>query len=201
MNQKLGLDMENSLKAARMIYEASTPVLQIHGLFKHRWKRNTGNGPQGLKDKRIGPWMQANYTVMNSGLWAERRPCLYMVQSGDAIRYVGISKNRLKDRWRLSPAYDAHSGLKLPENQLFHSQCWPHVEAEFQTHSGTLVEVRAIQAPALGRALKAIGDPLAAFAAFADDEQSMVACMERWFCNRSCEKLATWNVAMTLRTH
>ena len=42
--------------------------------------------------------------------------------------YVGTSGNRLADRWRTSPAYDADTGQRLPKNQLFHSQCWRRIQ-------------------------------------------------------------------------
>lgn len=190
--------MEQTINHARIIFNASTPVLRLHGLTEKYWKRNTGNGPLGDRDPRIGPWMQGTYDVLNEAAWSERAPCLYMVQErGDKIRYVGISRNRLKDRWRLAPAYDAETMQPLPKRQIFHSQCWRHVEQAVKTDPNTFFEVRAIRGMALKSVLQEIGEPLSGFAVFGADEESMVASVERWFCNRSNDDLANWNVAMT----
>lgn len=36
----------------------------------------------------------------------------------------------MKDRWRESPAYDAETLAPWPQRQLFHCQCWKHIERE-----------------------------------------------------------------------
>ncbi|MDR5755322.1 hypothetical protein QCE48_31755, partial [Caballeronia sp. LZ024] len=118
-----------NVKYANAIFNAATPVIRIHGIGGGRWKRNVAKGA------RIGPWLQAKYDILDAAVWAAKTPCLYLVAgSDDVIRYVGISRNRLKDRWRTSPAYDADTMIRLPENQLFHSQCWKHIELECTQH-------------------------------------------------------------------
>lgn len=192
--------MDQTIQHARTIFNAATPVLHIHGVTEKYWKRNTSNSARGDRDCRIGPWMQGEYSILDERLWSEKGPCLYMVQAGDKIRYVGISKNRLKDRWRLSPAYDAQTMQPLPKRQIFHSQCWRNIELAIKADPGMTFEVRAIKSPALTDALNRIGEPLSVFSVFGADEESMVASVERWLCNRSNDELATWNIAMTRRT-
>lgn len=191
--------MQDAIKIANLIYEAATPVIQIHGLTSFYWKRNTANGPVGDRDSRIGPWQQGKYSVLNEPIWKEIGACLYLVKENEVIRYVGISRKRLKDRWRLSPAYDAETMKPLPEKQLFHSQCWHNIQRAVKDNPDAVFEVRMIKGVALTKTLNMIGPPLTAFAAFADDndDESMVASIERWICNRSSDALCAWNVAMT----
>jgi len=189
--------MEQVITHARTIYNAATPVLRIHGVREQYWKRNTGNSSRGDRDSRIGPWMQGEYEILDQAAWSERSPCLYMVQEGEKIRYFGISRNRLKDRWRLSPAYDAETMQPLGTRQIFHSQCWRHIQQAVKTDPSVRFEVRTIKGAALRAVLMRLGEPLSGFTVFGDDEESLVASVERWFCNRSNDQIATWNVAMT----
>ena len=86
---------------------------------------------------------------------------------------------------------------KLPEKQLFHSQCWPYIEQLAELNPNLEIEVRSIRAHKLKDVLIELGEPLSAFATFGDDEESIVASVERWICNRSSSELANWNKAMT----
>jgi hypothetical protein len=87
--------------------------------------------------------------------------------------------------------------VKLPKNQLFHSQCWKHIEFESNTNPSITFEVRAISAEVLVPVLEKIGAPLSAFVVLKDDGESVVAGVERWLCNNSSSQLVSWNVAMT----
>lgn len=187
----------DAIKITQKIFDACTPVIHISGLRDQYWKRNTANGPLGDRDGRIGPWRQGEYNILDPQMWKERSPTLYMVKAGDKIAYVGISRNRLKDRWRLSPAYDAQTMQPHASNQIFHSQCWKRIEQAVHENSRLTFEVRAIKGPALGAVLRQIGEPLSALALFDDDPESMVASVERWICNRSSEDLVAWNISMT----
>lgn len=181
-----------AIKHAKSIYNAAAPVIKIFGVGGNPWKRNVAKGA------RIGPWLQGNYEIVNEFAWRNKGACLYMVCASDSvIHYVGISRNGLKHRWRTSPAYDAETMVKLPRNQLFHSQCWKHIEVESKEHPGITFEVRAISAEALVPLLEHIGEPLSAFTVFKDDGESVVAGVERWLCNHSSSQLVSWNVAMT----
>lgn len=174
------------------ILRAAAPVIQIHGIGGRRWKRNVAKGG------RIGPWLPAKYHIQNRQVWEARNPCLYLVVGSDGvIRYVGISRNRLKDRWRVSPAYDAETMERLPENQLFHSQCWKHIERETADDPAIGYEVRCIDGETLLPILNRVGPPLSAFTALAGDGEGIVAGVERWMCNNRGPRLVSWNVAMT----
>ncbi len=86
---------------------------------------------------------------------------------------------------------------RLPNNQIFHSQCWKHIEAESLANPEITFEVRAISATALLPVLERIGTPLSAFLALKDDGESVVASVERWLCNHRNSQLASWNITMT----
>ena len=178
--------------SAATIFRAATPVLRIDGLGGRKWKRNVAGGA------RVGPWLPAQYEILDPACWGRRAPCLYLVAGDDLIiRYVGISRNRMKDRWRVSPALDAETMERLPRNQLFHSQCWRHIEREYADEPGNKYEVRCIAATALAPVLAALGPPLSAFLALGGDEEGLVAGVERWLCNHRGPSLVPWNVAMT----
>ena len=177
---------------AQQIYQGATPVLKIQGIGGKLWKRNVAKGG------RIGPWLQAKYSVLNSKVWEHRIPTLYLVSGSDGkIRYVGISRNGMKDRWRVSPAYDAETMIKLPENQLFHSQCWKQIELETVINPSASFEVRCINAGTLMPLLVKLGPPLSAFVALGNDDEGIVAGVERWLCNNKSDVLVTWNISMT----
>lgn len=181
-----------ALVHAQQIFQAAIPVIRIHGIGGRRWRRNVSKGA------RIGPWLPARYDILNRSVWSARSPCLYLVAGDDSIiRYVGISRNRLKDRWRESPAYDAETMVLLPQKQLFHSQCWKHIEREYATTSSRAYEVRCIDADALISLLERMGPPLSAFTALRGDGEGIVAGVERWLCNNKSRELVSWNVAMT----
>lgn len=186
---------QNTQELANSIYLAATPVLRIHRMFSPRWKRSI---PQNPSDARIGPWLQADYTVVNESAWKEAGACLYLVRTSDGhLRYVGISRNGVKHRWRTSPAYDAETMSKLPKNQLFHSQCWRHIETAWQRNPSVDIEVRSIQHSALVQVLSRLGPPLSGFLALDGDGEGICAGVERWLCNRSEGEFLAWNTAMT----
>jgi len=127
---------------AKAIFDNGTPFLKINGIktLNERWCRNVKEG-----DSRRGPWLRADYEVLSSSAWATLSPCIYMVNgSDDGLRYVGVSKNRLKDRWRLSPAYNEALTVRLAEKQLFHSQCWKKMEDELIESNNLIFEVRVL---------------------------------------------------------
>lgn len=179
---------------AYKIFHASIPVLRIRGLGGKMWKRNVATGG------RIGPWLQADYDILDQKTWKERKPCLYTLAADDGvIRYVGISRNRMADRWRESPAIDAETMQLLPKRQLFHSQCWKHIQNEVSHKPGRTYEVRCIDGLRLSNELTRLGPPVSGFSALGSDAEGIVAAVERWICNNSNEHLARWNSAMTVR--
>lgn len=174
------------------IFQTAIPVIRIHGIGGRRWKRNVAKGG------RVGPWLQAQYDILDSRVWGARVPCLYLVAGADGvIRYVGISRNRMKDRWRESPALDAETSQPWPQKQLFHSQCWKQIERENSMNPGMTYEVRCIDADRLLPLLERQGPPLSAFAALKGDGEGIVAAVERWLCNNKSERLVSWNISMT----
>jgi hypothetical protein len=181
-----------AIQLTQTIYAAARPIIKINGVGGKRWKRNVQSGA------RIGPWLQGDYKILDDAAWREKGACLYLVQGNDAvIRYVGISRNGVKHRWRVSPAYDAETMTALSQHQLFHSQCWKHIESECQALAGTTFEVRSINAGVLTPLLARMGAPLSGFLALGSDGEGIVAGIERWICNNSSHHLARWNVAMT----
>lgn len=181
-----------ALHFANQIYQAAQPVIQIHSVGGPRWKRNVAKGA------RIGPWLPAKYEIINHDVWEAKAPCLYLVAANDSIiRYVGISRNGLKHRWRESPALDAETEVALPRRQLFHSQCWKHIEREYALAPQSRYEVRCIHADRLLPVLERLGPPLSAFAALRGDGEGIVASVERWLCNHKSDHLVSWNVSMT----
>ena len=100
----------------------------------------------------------------------------------------------MADRWRESPAFDAITMVKLPRNQLFHSQCWKHIERDRGTDLRQGYEVRCIDAAGILPVVTRHGPPLSAVAMHVDDGEGIVAGVERWMCN---QRVVQWNVAMT----
>lgn len=181
-----------AIQHAKVIFNAATPIIKIHGVGGRRWKRNIAKGG------RIGPWLQGSYDIVNDSAWRKKGPCLYLVAGTDGgIRYVGISRNGVKHRWRTSPAFDAETMVQLTKHQLFHSQCWKHIERESQLSPAIGFEVRAIEADALLPLCQGMGAPLSAFAALEGDGEGVVAGVERWLCNNRSDSLVSWNVSMT----
>lgn len=181
-----------AVKHTASIYQQASSVIKIKSLGGKRWKRKVAKG------SRVGPWLQAEYEIVDNIAWKTNEPCLYLVAGDDKnIRYVGISRNGLKHRWRTSPAYDALTMVRLPKNQLFHSQCWKNIELESKSNPNATFEVRSITASALIPLLKQIGEPISALSVLKDDGESIVASVERWICNYSNTNLACWNISMT----
>ncbi len=188
----------SAAEIAHWIFGAATPVLRIHRLDRPFWKRRIESNP---RDGRIGPWLSATYSILDEAAWRSRDACLYMARAGSGpIRYVGISRNGVKQRWRTSPAYDADTMGRLPQDQLFHSQCWRHMQGEASTTPAIDVEVRTIQHRELADELGRLGPPLSGLLSLGDDGEGVCAAVERWLCNRSEGSFLSWNTAMTSRT-
>lgn len=184
--------MTTAFQIATNIFDAATPIIKIHGLGGQRWCRNVATG------SRIGPWLQASYTILDEVAWNSKGPCMYLVKGGDGgIRYVGISRNGVKHRWRVSPALDAQTKQPLATRQLFHSQCWKHIEAEYQNNAQAQFEVRCIDGNALGNLIAKMGGVLTGFLPLANDHEGLSSAVERWLCNNQSQDLVSWNSAMT----
>ena len=119
----------DALDHALALYRAASPILKISGLGIRKWRRNDGKAAA-----RTGPWLPARYEVLDRKRWDARVPSIYFVAGADSIiRYTGISRNKVSDRWRECPAIDHETGLLLSMRELHHScgrQCehaefWP----------------------------------------------------------------------------
>jgi hypothetical protein len=178
--------MQDDLRARIREFAAAAPVvIEIDGVGGRRWKRKVAKGA------RIGPWQQARYRVVDSPRWSRRAPCLYLVSGYDGdIRYVGVSKNRLKDRWRTSPALDAETMELLPAKELFHSQCMKHIEMEFAEGSEASFRIHGLFADELVPWQDRLGIPRLS-AGVHDSE--LVLSAERWLRDRRSSAIVPWN--------
>ncbi len=167
------------------IAETASPVLRVHGFGGRPWLRDVSRPG----DTRRGPWLQARYDVVDQALFKRRGACLYLVLGNDGrVRYVGRSIVSFATRWAARPALDAETGQVLPNKELFHSQCWRHMQAECARTPGVWFEVRAITSPELTKVLAAVGGQLGSLALAPN---VVVAVEDRLLAHRAI--LALWN--------
>lgn len=187
--------MKNAKEEACKLFGIATPVLTIHGVGGQKWKRNVKSG------SRIGPWLQGEYKILNDAAWKEKAPCLYIVSTGaKSYHYAGISRNRLKDRWRTSPAYDAISMQRLAKDQIFHSQCWKNIERESALKPDLIFEIRSIKGETITQNQHIFNAEIRGLSVvFAEDGESLVASIERLLCNNKGPDFFNWNIAMTAK--
>lgn len=174
----------NPVEVRERLLAASQPVMRISAISQGQWYRKP-SGP------RRGPWYSCEYEIVNESLWKRREECIYFVQDADNnLRYVGISVNRLADRWRSSPAYD--KDLKpLGRNELFHSQCWPEICAHHSFERPAGYSVSVIHGKALQAVLVGLNHPLSCLGRLNDDADIAVVALEVWFIKRFESQL--WN--------
>jgi hypothetical protein len=149
-------------------------------------------------DRRVGPWLQATFQVVDERTWTREVDCLYFVVAGSDgnLRYVGKSKKQVSERWRMSPALCAETGALLPGKQLFHSQCMKPMQAEFAVLPDAVFEVRTLSAQELR--------PLAAAAGLSElcehpIDSRFVEELEKWMCRVWSPEFVAWNKAGTGR--
>lgn len=166
------------------IMAASQPVMRISAISPEQWYRKP-SGP------RRGPWYSCEYEILNDSLWKRREECIYFVCDVDEqLRYVGISVNRLADRWRSSPAFDKN--LKsLGRNEIFHSQCWPEICKHHSFYKPTGYSVSVLHGKPLQSVLLALSHPLSCLGRLSDDADIAVIALEVWFVKRFESQL--WN--------
>lgn len=171
-------------QCAAKIVEASTPVLKIDGFTGDLWYRKP-------KDGRKGPWLQGRVEFLNEKRWNTRTPCLYfLLNSSSQMKYVGISVNQLKDRWRMSPAYDLNE-VSLNRGEMFHSQCWPHMcNLENQGIKETY-SIVVIDGPELLAVLTDLDHEISALSIMKNDPEIAIIAIEVWFIKRF--KNILWN--------
>lgn len=188
IHKSLVSDKEESalgpIEVQNLILNDARPVMRITSLSQDQWYRKPA-GP------RRGPWYSCNYEVVDQNLWKKREECIYFVKDGEGVlRYVGISVNRLADRWRSSPAYDKN--LKsLNRNELFHSQCWPEICSHHSFAKPSGYSISVLHGGSLLPALSKLNHPLSCLSKFTDDPEMAVIALEVWFVKRFEKQL--WN--------
>jgi hypothetical protein len=159
------------------------PVLRITGTGGLKWKRDMSDP----KDPRVGPWLQATYQVLDERTWQRLGDSLYFVvaQNDGKLRYVGKSKKQVSERWRVSPALCAETGVLLPGKQ-----CMKPMQAEYALSPNAVFEVRTLCAQELR--------PLAAAAGLSQICRRPLDCdfveeLEKWMCRSWSPEFAGWN--------
>lgn len=175
------------------LYAHTSPVLQITGAKPVAWCRPMSNP----NDPRIGPWRyEAIYKVLDQDAWDRDSEVLYMVvDSGANVRAVGKSMNRLRDRWRTSPMYDAVTKAPLGRKALFHSTAWREIEQHLAQNPGGFT-VRA----AFPEQMHAACRGSALLTAVANDPargKHLAERLETWVCSLKQQGLPLWNKTKT----
>lgn len=166
----------------------STPVLMVSEIGGREWYRKP-------KDRRRGPWLSANYSVINETAWRRKGPCIYFVRDKTAnLRYVGISLNAMEDRWRTSPAYTA-SDILLPGDELFHSECWPKICEYARSGKVSSYEISVLSGIELLELLRTVNHDLVHVSFLRNDPEIAVTVLELWICKYGYMTL--WNKALT----
>ena len=189
--------MLSTEQTIQVLIGAAKPVIYISKvhLDKPKWYRNVPRS-----DHRYGPWMEADWELLNEQIWKKQEPCMYLVIGSDRkLRYVGISRRKMKDRWRVSPAYNPETKERLTGKRLFHSQCWVRIENECSRNPDATFLVKCLTGTELEKILETHEMELSGLLTLRGDAEGIAAGVERWICNRSNTDIAKWNVAMTGR--
>lgn len=174
-------------QAINHIVARSRSVLELVEIGGREWYRKP-------KDGRRGPWLSAKYKVLDQALWMRRTPCIYFVKDSQAsLKYVGISLNRLEDRWRTSPAYTIDDVL-LDGDELFHSQCWSKICDYARAGNHEKFYVSVLSGVELIELLRPLEHKLSHLAVFSDDPEIIVTVLEMWICKHG---VGLWNKALT----
>ena len=160
--------------------------------LKETFKR-IGGGKINTKSLNEGStgWKLYRAANIDSKLWREMKPCLYFLTGDNGeLKYVGRSVNRIKDRWRTSPAYDVFGNL-LNRKEMFHSQCWRHMCDAKKAGSNDIYVVSVIHDVALVELLSNINHEISGLKVFKNDPEIAVIALEVWFNKYFQSKL--WN--------
>lgn len=166
----------------------ATPVLKITAVEGRLWYRRP-------KNARRGPWLSATFSVLDRAAWERKGPCIYFVTDANrALRYVGISLNKLNDRWRTSPAY-TESDVRLQGDELFHSQCWHQIASADGSKVPPPFVVSVLSGRQAIELLATLGHELSSLAVLNRDPDIIVTVLELWICKYG--HLTLWNKALT----
>lgn len=170
------------------ILDIAKPVLTITTVGGRTWYRKP-------KNARRGPWLSATYNVIDQALWSRKGPCIYFLIDGDRrLRYVGISLNKLDDRWRTSPAY-TEDDVRLQGDELFHSQCWHRLAAANGERTSPPYTVLVLSGREVLDLLPALDHEISSLAVLRGDPDIIVTVLELWICKYGHATL--WNKALT----
>ncbi|MEJ3960811.1 hypothetical protein WGP40_10835 [Brachymonas sp. G13] len=169
------------------LVSASNPVLKINEVGGRQWYRKP-------KDGRRGPWLSAQFEFLDKAIWERRGPCIYFVtDQNEVLRYVGISLNKLSDRWRTSPAF-TESDEPLSGDEIFHSQCWHRIAHPTEREASPFI-ISVLSGNEVLAFLPSIDHELSSLAVLRNDPDIIVTVLELWVCKYGHSTL--WNKALT----
>lgn len=184
--------------AVTALLGVATPVLRINGLTSERWRGLKAEG-----DPRNGPWFYSDHEVLDPENYRRRGECLYfLIDRNDHIRYVGESKNNLRDRWRTPPGIDLRSGKRFEGRTVFHNRAWKHLEHAISAEPGVApFFVRALPRPQLGAVVDGIPqlrDWVSALR-ITKPEKHLAQSVQDWVCAQPDVQTHLWNVSGTIK--
>ena len=169
------------------LVSGSSPVLKINEVGGRQWYRKP-------KDGRRGPWLSAQFEFLDKAIWERRGPCIYFVTDPkEVLRYVGISLNKLSDRWRTSPAF-TESDEPLSGDEIFHSQCWRRIAHPTKREASPFI-ISVLSGNEVLALLPNLDHELSALAILRNDPDIIVTVLELWVCKYGHGTL--WNKALT----
>ena len=169
------------------LVSGSSPVLKINEVGGRQWYRKP-------KDGRRGPWLSAQFEFLDKAIWERRGPCIYFVtDQKEVLRYVGISLNKLSDRWRTSPAF-TESDEPLSGDEIFHSQCWHRIAHPTKREASPFI-ISVLSGNEVLALLPNLDHELSALAILRNDPDIIVTVLELWVCKYGHGTL--WNKALT----
>ena len=184
------MNKTNVTELANKLFDHASPVIKINGIGKKLWLRDVKED-----DHRRGPWHQGIFEVINLDAWKAKGACVYLVMGSDhEIRYVGISKKGLFERWRMCPSLDNISLLKLDDKNLFHSQFWKNLEIEVKKNTSLTFEVRVISAQKIADLHQQFPEITEEFIVeYGNDAYDAVCWIEKLFRNYRGSNFMAWN--------
>lgn len=189
--------ISTGLETLDTLLDQATPIIRILGLDPN----NQWVGKKKPGDPRNGPWYASVHEVLDAKAWAARAECLYFLTDGRGqLRYVGESKNRVADRWRMPPAGCAATGRDLGNPFVFHNRAWSPMQAELMTNGSAAgpFQVAVLQGAALVAAVERSPE-LRHLIAQAGEGSHLAKLVQDWLCGNSRLHQSLWNVAGTGR--
>lgn len=191
-------NISTGLEELDTLLDQATPIIRIAGVdTSNRWV-----GKKKPGDARNGPWYGSVHEVLDAKAWGARAECLYFLTDGRGqLRYVGESKNRVADRWRMPPAGCATTGKDLGNPFLFHNRAWSPMQAEFMTNGSAAgpFKVSVLQGAALAQAVER-SPGLRHLVSRVGEGNHLAKLVQDWLCGESRLLQSLWNVAGTGRS-